>query len=114
MYPSLGIDNRTSDDLVRTCLFIQSLSTFTSFYDQSLSIASKELLPIPEFSSPGFGSFNQIMSILVKDKFLFSAATLPREVEGATLTNQQLTEVLKVSVSFMAGGQNKNGRLVKS
>ena len=71
-------------------------------------------VPILKFSSPGFGSFNQIMSILVKDKFLFSAATLPREVEGATLTNQQLTEVLKVSVSFMAGGQNKNGRLVKS
>lgn len=37
------------------------------------------------------------MSILVKDKFLFTATSLPADVEGATLSNSQLTEVLKVN-----------------
>ncbi len=35
------------------------------------------------------------MSILVKDKFLFTATTIPAEVDG-TLTHSQLTEVMKV------------------
>jgi hypothetical protein len=35
------------------------------------------------------------MSILVKDKFLFTAATLPADVDAA-LAHSQLSEVMKV------------------
>jgi hypothetical protein len=45
--------------------------------------------------SAGIATVGQIMSILVKDKFLFTAVTLPADVDAA-LAHSQLSEVMKV------------------
>ena len=46
-------------------------------------------------SFAGASSVGQIMSILVKDKFLFTATSIPADTD-ATLSHAQLTEVMKV------------------
>ena len=53
------------------------------------------------FFFAGGPSVGQIMSILVKDKFLFTATTIPAEVDGA-LSHSQLTEVMKVRQNFLS------------
>ena len=40
------------------------------------------------------------MSVLLKDKFLVTAMSLPPDVDVTAVSNSQLTEILKVRISL--------------
>ena len=49
---------------------------------------------------PGSSSVGQLMSVLLKDKFLVTAMSLPPDVDVTAVSNSQLTEILKVRISL--------------